>query len=58
MTFKIPFIQANRCLTGVDSDTILETKKVKENSRGHFVSVLIARHNEEKFVVKEVFCKL
>ena len=27
MPFKIQFIQANRCLTGVDSFTILETKK-------------------------------
>ena len=28
MAFKIPFIQASRCLIGVDSYAILETKKV------------------------------
>ena len=52
MAFKIPFIQASRCLTGVDSYTILETKKVREIGRGHFASVLIARHNGEEFVLK------
>ena len=57
MAFKIPFIQASRCLTGVDSYTILETKKVREIGRGHFASVLIARHNGEEFVLKEIFCK-
>ena len=36
MTFKVPFIQANRCLTSVDSYTILDTQKVKEIGRGHF----------------------
>ena len=54
MTFKIPFIQATRCLTGVDSYTILETKIIV---RGHFASALIARHNGEEFVLKEMFCK-
>ena len=43
-------------MKGVDSYTILETKKVREIGRGHFASVLIARHNEE-FIVKEIFCK-
>ena len=40
MTFKIPFIQARRCLTGVDSYTILETKNVREIGKGYFASVL------------------
>ena len=57
MAFKISFIQARRCLTRVDSYTILETEKVREIGRGNFVSVLIARHNKEEFVVKEIFCK-
>ena len=56
MAFKIPFIQASRCLTGVDKNTILETKKVGKNGRGPFVSVLVARHNGEKFYLKEIFC--
>ena len=34
MTFKIPFIQANRCLTRVDSYTILETKKLEKLVEG------------------------
>ena len=57
MAFKIPFIQASRCLSGVDSYIVLETKKFREIGRGHFVSVIIARHNEEEFVLKEIFCK-
>ena len=57
MAFKIPFIQANQCLTAVESYTVLETKKVREIGRGHFASVLIARHNGEELVVKEIFCK-
>ena len=44
-------------MAGVDSYTILETKKVREIGRGHFASVLIARHNGEEFVVKEILCK-
>ena len=56
MAFKIPFIQTSRWLTGVDSYTILD-KKVREFSRGHFASVLIARHNGEEFILKEIFCK-
>ena len=36
MAFKILFIQASWCLTGVDSYAILETKKVREIGRGHF----------------------
>ena len=47
----------SRCLIGVDSYTILETKKVREIGREHFGSVLIARHNGEEFIVKEIFCK-
>ena len=39
MTFKIPFIQASRCMIRVDSYTILETKKVREIGRGHFASL-------------------
>ena len=54
---KIPFIQAIWCLTGVDSYTISEIKKVREIGRGHFASVLIARHNGEEFVLKKIFCK-
>ena len=57
MACKVPFIQASRCLIGVDSCTILEAKKVREIGMGHFASVLIARHNKEEFVVKEIFCK-
>ena len=57
MSFKIPFIQGSRCLTGVDSYTILETKNVREIGRGHFALVLIARHNGEEFVLKQIFCK-
>ena len=37
MTLKIPFIQASLCLTGVDSYTILETKKVREIGRGYLL---------------------
>ena len=57
MEFKIPFIQASRCLTSVDSYTILETKKLREIGRGHLASVLIARHDGEEFTLKEVLCK-
>ena len=57
MALKIPFIQASRCLTSVDSYTILEKKKVREIGRGHFGSVLIARHNGEEFVLQKTFCK-
>ena len=57
MAFKILFIQASRCLAGVDSYTILEIKKVREIGREHFASALIARHNAEEFVVKEILCK-
>ena len=57
MAFKIPFIQASRCLTGVDTYTILETKKIRETVWGHFTSVLIAGHNGEEFGLKEIFCK-
>ena len=56
--FKIPFIQASWCLAGIDSSTILESKKVRKIGRGYFASVLIARHNGEEFVVKEILCKL
>ena len=57
MTFKILFTQVSRCLTGVDSYTILEIKKVREVGRGHFPSILIARHNGEEFDLKKIFCK-
>ena len=39
-------------MTGTDSYTVLETKKVREIGRGHFASLLIARHNGEEFIVK------
>ena len=61
MVFKIPFIQASRCLTstrGVDCYTILEREKVREIGRGFFASVLIAKHNGKELVMKEIFCKL
>ena len=51
MSFKISFVQASRCLTGVKSYAILEIKKVREIGRGHFDSVPIARHNGEEFVL-------
>ena len=57
MAFKIPYIQGGRCLTFVDSYTVLEIKKVREIGRGHFASVLTARHNGEDFVLKKMFCK-
>ena len=57
MAFKIPFIQGGRYLTGVDSYTVLEIKKVREIGLGHFASVLIARHNGKDFVLKKMFCK-
>ena len=57
MALKIPFVQASRCYTGVDSYTILETKKVRDFGRGHFPSVAIARYNREEFAMKEIFCK-
>ena len=57
MIFKILFIQASRCLTGVDSYTVLCIKKVREIGRGHFTSILIARHNGEEFVQKKMSCK-
>ena len=57
MTFKISFIHASQWLAGIDSYTILEIKKVREIGRGHFASVLIARHNGEEFVLKRIFCK-
>ena len=53
MTFKIPFIQASRRLTGVGSNTILEIKKVRGIGRGHFTSVLMGRQNGEEFVLKK-----
>ena len=57
MAFKILFIQASRCLTVVDSYTILETKKIRKRGRGHFASVLIARYNGKGLVaLKEIFC--
>ena len=49
MAFNVPFMQASRRLTGVDSYTILLIKKVREICRGHFASVLSARHNGEEF---------
>ena len=57
MALKIPFVQASRCYTGVDSYIILEAKKVRGFGRGHFPSVAIARHNREEFGMKEIFCK-
>ena len=53
MTFKIPFIQASRYLTGVDSNTVLEIKTVREIGRGHFASVVMGRQNGEEFVLKK-----
>ena len=58
MTFNIPFIQASRRLTGVDSNTILEIKKIRETGRGYFASVLIARQNGEEFVLKKYFVNI
>ena len=57
IAFKIPFIEASQCLTGVDSYTILETKKIREIGRGHFASVIVARHNGKEYLLKEIFCK-
>ena len=57
MAFKIPFILVSRLLSGVDSYTIFEIKRVREIGRGHFASVLIAMHNGETFVLKKVFCR-
>ena len=57
MAFKIPFTQASRCVTGIDSYTALEIKKVREVGRGHSTSVLIATHNGEEFFLKKMFCK-
>ena len=37
--------------------TVLEAKKVREIGKGHFASVLTARHIGQEFVLKEIFCK-
>ena len=58
MTFEIQFIQASRCLTSVDSYTVLEIKKVKEIAKGGFASLLIARHNGDRFVLKKIFLNI
>ena len=58
MTFNIPFIQASRGLTVVDSNTVLETKKIRETGRGYFASVLIAKQNGEEFVLKKYFVNI
>ena len=49
------FIQASRCLTGVES--CRDKKKVREIGRGHFASVLTARHIGEEFVLNKIFWK-
>ena len=62
MALRVLFIPADLRLTGagcVDSYTILEKEKVKEIGRGHFASVLLARHNGEAVVLKisSTYCR-
>ena len=61
MAFKVPFIPTKKRLedaVGIDSFALSETEKIKVIGKGAFVSAVLAKHNGEEVVLKEMLCKL
>ena len=42
---------------GIDSLALSETKKIKVTRKGAFASAVLAKHNGEEVVLKEMLCK-
>ena len=60
MAFKVPFIPTKRHLEdadGIDSFTLFETERVKVIGKGAFASAVLAKHDGEEVVLKEMLCK-
>ena len=60
MAFKVPFIPTKRRLEdayGIDRFTLSETERIKVIGKEAFASVVLAKHNGEEFVLKEMLCK-
>ena len=60
MAFKVPFIPTKRRLEdadGIDSFTLSETERIKVIGKGAFASAVVAKHNGEGVVLKEMLCK-
>ena len=60
MAFKVPFIPTKRRLEdadGIDSFALSETEKTKVIGTGAFASTVLAMHNGEELVLKEMLCK-
>ena len=61
MAFKVPFIPTKKRLedaVGIDSFALSETEKIKVIGKGAFASAVLAKHNGEEVVLKEMLCKL
>ena len=58
MAFKIPFTQASRCLTGVDSYTVLETKKLEKLVGGILLQYLHLGIMEKNLSWKKYFVNI
>ena len=60
MALKVPFIPTKRRLedaNGIDRFTLSETERIKVIGKEAFASVVLAKHNGEEFVLKEMLCK-
>ena len=60
MAFKVPIIPTKRRLedaNGIDRFVLSKTKKIKVIGKGAFASAVLAKHNGEEVVLKEMLCK-
>ena len=60
MALKVSFIPTKRRLEdadGIDSLALSKMEKIKVIGKGAFASAVLAKHNGEKVVLKEMLCK-
>ena len=60
MTLKISFILTKRHLRsteGIESLALSEIKRTKLVEKGAFASAVLAKHNGEEVLLKEMFCE-
>ena len=60
MAFKVPFVSTKRSLEdadGIDTFALFVTERIKIIGKGTFASAVLAQHNGEEVVLKEMLCK-
>ena len=60
MAFKVPFVSTKRSLEDadeIDTFALLVTERIKVIGNRAFASAVLAQHNGEEVVLKEMLCK-